>query len=334
MLHRNLLWILTLCGFSLLSLTACSGGDAGAQAAADNSSSSGPGYRVVTTCGMVTDLVTRVAGDRAEVDAMMSNDVDPHTYSPTRNDIAQLEAADVIFYSGLNLEARLADLLVRMAGDGKRVVPVTRGIPTDSLLEPEEFEGHYDPHVWNDASLWAATLDAIRETLSAQDPGGASGYMDRAKALEAEILAVHEYAKESLATIPAERRVLITAHDAFNYFGRAYDIEVHGVQGVTTEHEAGLSEINRLVDLIVERKVEAIFVEQAFQESYVEAVVEGARERGHTVRVGGTLYSDAMGEAGTYSATFVGMVDHNATTITRALGGDAPAGGLNGRLAP
>lgn len=297
-----------------------------------NATSTGPGYRVVTTCGMVTDLVTRVVGDRARVSGMMGNDVDPHTYNPTRNDIASLEAADVIFYSGLNLEARLSDVLVRMAGDGKRVIALTAGISPDKLLEPAEFEGHYDPHVWNDASLWAESVAVIRDALIKQDPEGENGYTERAAALETEILAVHEYAKKCLATIPADQRVLVTAHDAFNYFGRAYGLEVHGVQGVTSEHEAGLAEINALVNLLVSRKVAAIFVEQAFEEGQVEAVVEGAKARGHKIRIGGKLYSDAMGAAGSYRGTFVGMVDHNVTLITRALGGEAPESGLNGKL--
>ena len=289
-------------------------------------------YTIVTTCGMVTDLVETIAGDRAEITAMMSNDVDPHTYNPTRNDVAALEGADVIFYSGLNLEARLSDVLVRMASSGKTVVPIATAIPADMLMEPEEFEGHYDPHVWNDASQWALTTGLIADTLATLDPEGAEGYKSRAEALSAQIMAVHEYAKTSLATIPAENRVLITAHDAFGYFGRAYDIEVFAVQGVSTEHEAALAEINELVDLIVERKVGAIFVEQAFPEEHIHALVEGAAARGHTVTIGGTLYSDALGAPGSYIGTYVGMVDSNVTLITQAMGGEVPEGGLNGKL--
>ena len=286
-------------------------------------------YTIVTTCGMVTDLAENIAGDRAQVVAMMSNDVDPHTYNPTRNDVASLEAADVIFYSGLNLEARLSDVLVRMAGKGKLVMPITSGIPQEKLLEPEEFEGHYDPHVWNDYSLWALTTETIAQTLSQFDPAGAQEYGSRAK-LGEEIKAMHEYAKESLATIPKESRVLITAHDAFNYFGHAYEIEVHGVQGVTTEHEAALAEINALVDMLVEQ-IGAIFVEQAYPEEHVKAVVEGAKARGHTVKIGGTLWR-CHGCPDSYIGTFLGMADHNITLITNALGGEAPEHGLKGQL--
>ncbi|MCR9243890.1 MAG: zinc ABC transporter substrate-binding protein [bacterium] len=335
-MHRlQAICLAALGALGLLTLASC-GGDGSTPPSGQGTGAGGDpaagGYSIVTTCGMVTDLVTRVAGDRATVRGMMRNDVDPHTYNPTRNDIATLEAADVIFYSGLNLEARLSDALVRMAGSGKRVAALTSGIDPKDLLEPEEFEGHFDPHVWNDASLWAASVSVIRDTLSAQDPAGRSGYEERATALEREILAVHDYAKQCLATIPEASRVLVTAHDAFNYFGRAYGIEVHGVQGVTTEHEAGLAEITRLVTMLTERKVNAIFVEQAFEEDHVQAVVEGAQARGHDVRIGGKLYSDAMGEPGSYRGTFVGMVDHNVTLITRALGGKAPEQGLYGKL--
>ncbi|MEM8882959.1 MAG: zinc ABC transporter substrate-binding protein [Planctomycetota bacterium] len=321
-----------LCLLTSLLPLGCGDSAASSSTSTAGGKTTGPGYRIVTTCGMVTDLVKQIAGDRATVDPMMGNDVDPHTYNPTRNDVASLESADVIFYSGLNLEARLSDTLVRMAGSNKRVVPITSGIAASKLLEPEEFEGHYDPHVWNDASLWAATVSKICQTLIAQDPEGKAAYTERAEKLEKEILAIHAYAKKVLATIPADRRVLVTAHDAFNYFGRAYGVEVHGVQGVTTEHKAGLAEINRLVDMLVERKIGAIFVEQAFAEDQVKAVVEGARARGHEVRIGGTLYSDAMGADGSYRGTFIGMVDHNATLITRALGGEAPEKGHHGKL--
>jgi manganese/zinc/iron transport system substrate-binding protein len=290
-------------------------------------------YAIVTTVGMVTDIVRQVAGGRATVTGLIGEGVDPHLYKPTRSDVAALLAADVVFYSGLMLEGKMADALVKVATSGRKVFAVTELIDPSSLLEPEEMQGHYDPHVWMDVSGWMKGVEAVAKALSDHDPAHAAEYQSNAQRYLKEMAELHEYARKSMATIPKDSRVLITAHDAFNYFGRAYGMEVRGIQGISTESEAGLEDLNRLVDLIVRRDIKAVFVETSVAQKNVKALIEGARSRGKAVRIGGSLFSDAMGPPGTYEGTYIGMIDHNVTTITRALGGEAPARGFKGRLA-
>lgn len=258
--------------------------------------------------------------------------MDPHLYKPTRGDVAALLSADIVFYSGLMLEGKMADTLVKVARGGKPVHAVTELIDEKFLLEPPEMQGHHDPHVWMDVSAWSRCVGVVAEALSNYDPAGKSAYEANAAKLVKELETLHDYAKKSIASIPEKSRVLVTAHDAFNYFGRAYGIEVLGIQGISTESEAGLEDINKLVDLLVARSVGAVFVETSVADKNVRALVEGAKARGRAIRIGGSLFSDAMGAPGTYEGTYIGMIDHNVTAITRALGGEAPAGGLNGKL--
>jgi len=289
-------------------------------------------YSIVTTCGMVTDIVREVAGGRARVTGLMGEGVDPHLYKPTRDDVAKLLQADAVFYSGLMLEGRMTDTFLKIARKGTPVFPVTELLDEKFLLEPEEFQGHTDPHVWMDPSAWSEGVEAVAKSLAEIDPPNAGHYRTNAARYREQLAKLHDYAKTSIADIPPQRRVLVTAHDAFNYFGRAYGIEVRGIQGISTESEAGVADINKLVDYLVERKIPAIFVESSVSDKNIRALIEGCRSRGHRVAIGGTLFSDAMGPAGTYEGTYIGMIDHNITTITRALGGTAPARGLNGKL--
>jgi manganese/zinc/iron transport system substrate-binding protein len=289
--------------------------------------------KVVATTGHVADLVRNVAGDRAKVEQLMGEGVDPHVYKLTRSDVVRLTGADVVFYNGLLLEGKMTDALIRVATSGKPVHAVTELIPEDHLLSPPEFEGAHDPHVWMDAAAWAKAVEVVRDRLSAFDPAGAETYARNAAAYGARLGELDAYARRVLSSIPEARRVLVTAHDAFNYLGRAYGLEVRGIQGISTESEAGLKEIEALVDLLVSRRIPAVFVETSVSDRNVRALVEGARARGHDVAVGGSLYSDALGAPGTYEGTYLGMVDHNVTTIARALGGEAPAKGLGGQLA-
>jgi manganese/zinc/iron transport system substrate-binding protein len=290
-------------------------------------------HRLVTTVGMVADIVRQVAGDKAEVTGIIGTGVDPHLYKPTRSDVAALQGGDAIFYSGLMLEGKMTDALVRVARGGKPVYAVTELLDEASLLEPPEMKGHYDPHVWMDVSAWSRAVEAVSVSLSEFDAANAAYYQENARRYRAELEALHAYVKRVIGSIPQPQRVLITAHDAFNYFGRAYEMRVMGIQGISTESEAGLEDINRLVSFIVENDIRAVFVETSVADKNVRALIEGAKSRGKDVRIGGTLFSDAMGAPGTYEGTYIGMIDHNATVIARALGGDAPARGMQGKLA-
>ena len=292
----------------------------------------GDKHKFVGTVGMVTDVVRRVAGDRADVVGLMGSGIDPHLYKPTRTDIRDMMTADVIFYNGLLLEGKMTDALIRAATAGKPVHAVTELLNEQELLEPESFEGLYDPHVWMDPSAWAKTVPVIRDKLIEFDPEGASTYRANADVLMREIEELDAYAERVLHTVPPRQRVLVTAHDAFNYFGRRYGYEVVGIQGISTQSEAGVQDIERLVDLLVEREVRAVFIESTVPERNVRALIAGAQARGHEVVVGGELFSDAMGQPGTYRGTYIGMIDHNVTTIADALGGDVPEGGMQGKL--
>ncbi len=291
-------------------------------------------YRLVATTAMVADIATAVAGERAKVETIIGTGVDPHLFKPTRDVVAALTSADVVLYSGLVLEGKMTDSFVKLATDGKPVYAVTARLEPSYLLEPEEMQGHTDPHVWMDVLAWSRCAALVADQLSDLDPAGREVYQANARRYEAELARLHEYVKRVIASVPAEQRVLVTAHDAFNYFGRAYALEVRGIQGISTESEAGVDDINKLVDLLVTKKVKAVFVESSVSAANIKAVIAGAASRGHTVAIGGELFSDAMGATGTYEGTYIGMLDHNATLIARALGGEAPERGMDGKLAP
>ena len=271
---------------------------------------------VVATTGMVADLVRNVGGDKVKVTQLMGEGVDPHLYKASPGDVNTLNGADAIFYSGLHLEGKMSDVLVRMARK-KPTFAVTEYIPEDRVLE--NTEGGFDPHLWFDASLWREAAGVVRDALKAFDPKHAGEYQSRSDAYQADLSKLHDEAKSRLATIPKDRRVLVTAHDAFRYFGRAYDVEVKGIQGISTESEAGVKEVNQLVNFLVERKVKAVFVESSVSDKNVRALLEGCKARGHTVVIGGELFSDAMGKDGTPQGTYVGMIRHNVGTIVNAL---------------
>ncbi len=289
-------------------------------------------YHVTCTVGMVADIVRQVAGDHAIVEGIIGEGVDPHLYQATRSDVAKLLAADIVFYSGLMLEGKMSDALIKV-GRKRPVYAVTELIDESLLLEPPEFQGHYDPHLWMDASLWKKGAEMVAKTLGEFDPLNAATYRSNFDRYGKELDRLHEYAKRTIATTPEGHRVLVTAHDAFNYFARAYKLEVKGIQGISTESEAGIADINRLVNLLVDRRIKAVFVESSVSDKNVRALCEGAASKGHQVVIGGRLFSDAMGKQGTYEGTYIGMIDHNVTTIARALGGSAPPRGMDGKLA-
>ena len=289
-------------------------------------------YKVAATVGMIADIVREVAGDRAEVTGIIGEGVDPHLYKPTSSDVKELQAADVIFYNGLKLEGKMGDVLERIAQSGKPVSAVTEEILSDPGFLIEEDSDHHDPHVWMDVKGWIRAVNVVEKTLSEFDADNAPAYAENAAALRETLESLDEYAATTIATIPENQRVLVTAHDAFNYMARAYGLEVRGIQGLSTESEAGVRDIENLVNYLVEKKIPAVFVETSVSDKNVRALVEGTNARGHTVVIGGELFSDAMGPAGTYEGTYVGMIDHNVTTIAKALGGSPPEGGFQNKL--
>jgi manganese/zinc/iron transport system substrate-binding protein len=272
--------------------------------------------RVVCTTGIVADMVRNVGGPNIQVATLMRDGIDPHTYKACMGDIHALAGADVVFYSGLHLEGKLAEVLERL-GRKKRVVALASAFGPGDLISQDG--GVADPHVWFDVSLWSRTIDVVERTLSSMDPQRAGEYAERAESHRRTLTALHEEVKARLASIPRERRVLVTAHDAFQYFSRAYDIEVRAIQGVSTESEAGLREINALVQFLVDRGIKAVFVESTIDESNVRALIEGCAARGRRVTIGGELYSDSMGPPHAPEGTYVGMVRHNVEVVARAL---------------
>jgi manganese/zinc/iron transport system substrate-binding protein len=289
-------------------------------------------YRAAATVGMVADIVKIVAGEKATVTQIIGSGLDPHGYTPTRGDVAVLFKSDIIFYAGLLLEGQMTDVLVKVA---KRhpVYAVTEPLQEDYLIH-DAASNHIDPHVWMDAKGWMKAVEVVAKALAEFDSAHAVLYRQNAESYLERLNELDDYARRSIASIPDGQRILITAHDAFTYMGRAYGIEVVGIQGISTESEAGLKDINRIVDMLVAKQIPAVFVESSVSEKNVKALIEGAASRGHQVQIGGELFSDAMGRPGTYEGTYIGMIDHNVTIITRALGGDAPEGGMQGELSP
>jgi len=285
----------------------------------------------VATTGMIADTVRRVGGDLVDVRALMAPGVDPHAYRQTRSDIVAMTRADIVFAHGLFLEAQMEGFLADL-GRRRRVVFVGEAVPRDRLLGHEDYADKFDPHVWMDPVLWIYVIDAVAAALSDAYPEHEAVFSSNANVMRDDVRELQEYSSGILATVPEGSKVLLTAHDAFRYFSAAYGFEVLGIQGISTESEAGLNRVGELVDLIVSRKISAVFVESSVSDRNIRALIEGAAAQGHGVRIGGELYSDAMGREGTYEGTYLGMIDHNVTTIAAALGGTVPDRGMSGRL--
>ncbi|MBL8146129.1 MAG: zinc ABC transporter substrate-binding protein [Anaerolineae bacterium] len=286
-----------------------------------------PQLRAAATVGMIADIVQQIGGSCVNVTAMMGPGVDPHLYSATLQDVELLFNADVVFYGGLNLEARLTDVMEQVrTGLHKPVIPVSEAIDP-SLILTVPGTNATDPHVWMDVSMWMQAAGAIRDGLIAAVPDQRAYLEANAERYLAEMADLDAYIREQVATVPPEQRVLVTAHDAFQYFGRAYGIEVHAPQGISTATEAGVQDIRRVIDLLTERHIPAIFVETSVSSDVVEAIQAGARSRGQNVVIGGSLFSDAMGAAGTPEGTYLGMIRANINTIAGALRGGAAGEG-------
>jgi manganese/zinc/iron transport system substrate-binding protein len=279
--------------------------------------------KVVGTTTMITDLVRDIGGEKIEVTGMMGPGVDPHLYKATAGDVRSLQQCDIVFYNGLYLEGRIGDVLVKLASRGKKVYAVSEGIEEDRLLEPPEFAGHFDPHIWFDPTLWVETVEVVVEGLSVSDSENADYFKKEGIRVVEHYKQLHIWALEKISTIDKSQRILITSHDAFNYFGRAYGFKVVGVQGISTVSEAGLADIAKMVDFIRENQVRAIFVESSVSPAAINRISKDAG-----VKIGGELYSDAMGIPGqtetkqgdTYDlGTYEGMLKHNVYRIVEAL---------------
>lgn len=302
----------------LLAVAGC-GGDAAAETADDGRLS------VVTTIGQIADAATIIGGEHVRVTSLMGAGTDPHLYVASIRDVDKLRGADIIFYNGLFLEAQMDGVLEQMA-ERQTVVAVSAGIDESELLPSAAYADEFDPHIWFDVTLWMQTVEQVRDALKAVDPAHAADYDANAAAYLEELAALHAYVAEQAARVPADQRVLVTAHDAFNYFGRAYGFEVLGLQGISTAAEAGTADVQDLADFIAERRIPALFVESSVPVRNVEAVQAAVRSRGFEVTIGGQLFSDAMGDAGTPEGTYAGMVRHNIDTIVGALLGSGEAG--------
>lgn len=287
--------------------------------------------KLVATTGMIADAARQIGGDQVEVKALMGPGVDPHAYRQTRSDIVAMTRADLVLWHGLYLEAQMQEFFHEL--ERKRVVvAVAEGLPKDLLRGHDDYADKYDPHVWMTPVLWKLVVVEVQKALTEARPEAADLFAANAKAHLADLDRLIAYGTKVLAKVPESNRALVSAHDAFGYFGRDYDFDVLGIQGISTQSEAGLNRISTLVDLLVARGITAVFVESSVSDRSIRALIEGAEAQGHAVSIGGELFSDAMGADGTYEGTYLGMLDHNMTTIANALGADVPARGMDGKL--
>ena len=285
--------------------------------------------KVVCTTGMIADVVREIGESQVEVVNLIKEGVDPHVYKPTAKDAKLLLGADIVFYNGLHLEGKMGTLLEKVKAKGNSVYAVAEQVKSESILDED---GKHDPHLWMDVLQWEQVASFISYILSEKDSEEADFFAKELSSYRSELQALHQYAQQTLDSIPESQRELITAHDAFGYMERAYKLKVKGIQGLSTESETGLKELESLISHLVEQKIEAVFVESSVNDKNVRALIEGAAAQGHSISIGGELFSDAMGAPGSYEGTYIGMIDHNVTTITRALGGTAPERGFSGKL--
>lgn len=273
---------------------------------------------IVTTTGMIEDAVVNIVGDKANVISLMGPGVDPHLYKATQGDLEKLTSADIIFYNGLHLEGKMGEVLEKL-GHIKPVIPVASKVDTSLLHRVPQFNNNFDPHIWFDVKIWSSAITSIGDFMTEYDKANAAIYAANQKEYLAKLDTLNNYVTEKINEIPENQRVLITAHDAFGYYGDAYNIEVKGLQGISTISEYGLRDVADLVDFIIKRKIKAVFVETSVSAKAINAVVEGCNEKGFNVKIGGNLFSDAMGKKGTFEGTYIGMVTTNTETIVDSL---------------
>lgn len=305
--------ILTILLSSALFLVACSGNNNVFGPEADGK------IKVVTTVGMIADVAKNVGGDYVYVEALMGPGVDPHLYKASAGDIDRMNQADIIFYGGLHLEGKMVEFFESMS-EKNTVIAVSKDLSENDLIAAQVGQtGSYDPHIWFDVKLWSKTVDVVVKTLSEEDPEHADVYSKNAEIYKAKLIALNDWVIEQIKLIPEDQRIMITAHDAFNYFGRAYGMDVRGVQGISTAADYGLKDLELLINLIVEKRIKAIFVESSVSPKSIEALKEGVNDRGWDLKIGGNLFSDAMGDSDTFEGTYIGMVTSNVNTIVNAL---------------
>lgn len=290
---------------------------------ADNQASTDKKIKIVATTSMLEDAVKNVVQDKADIQSLMGAGVDPHLYKATQSDLGKLSKADIIFYHGLYLEGKMEDILLKMAKN-KTIVATANGIDKTKLLnlvepDPENPTHNYDPHIWFDVTLWMQTVEQITLTMMEKDAENATFYRKNAAAYLTKLETLHKKCQTQINTIPEKSKLMITSHDAFEYFGKAYNMEVKGLQGISTVAEYGLKDITNMVDLIIKSNVKAVFVESAVSSKSLEAVMAGCKKKGHDVKIAGTLFADAMGKKGTPQGTYIGMVEHNVKTVVEAL---------------
>jgi manganese/zinc/iron transport system substrate-binding protein len=310
---------LSLLGLAL-ALAACDRGTPSTTAAGDPRPARDKPL-VVATTPMVGDLVREIGGDRIDLVVLIAPGTDPHLWTPTRTEVMKVLEADAVFMNGLMLEGRAGDAFARVELSGRPVVRVAEKLPKSDLLTDQQNSSHFDPHVWMDPVLWAKTAPAVRDALAKIDPDGKESYDRNVTAFETAAAALDRDCSLAINTIPVAQRTLVTAHDAFGYFGRRYGLAVRGIQGISTESEPSLGAIEELVGTIAEERIPAIFIETTVSDRTVRAVVDGCAAKGHALKIGDALYSDSLGRAGSAEGTWTGMLRHNAQSIANALGG-------------
>ena len=274
---------------------------------------------IVTTTTMITDLVKNIGGDYINVQGLMGSGVDPHLYKASEGDVSKLVNADIIFYNGLHLEGKLVEVFEKMGNNTRSQIALAEELDKSGLIGSEYFASNYDPHVWFNIQYFKQFTKKVTKVLSEKDPENSENYKaNEAKFLE-KLDALEITVKSTIETLPKEKRILVTAHDAFNYFGKAYDFEVVGLQGLSTATEAGVKDVQQLASFIIEHKIKAVFVESSVPKRTIEALQAAVKAQNHDVQIGGTLYSDALGTSGTIEGTYVGMFEYNVKTIVNAL---------------
>ena len=274
---------------------------------------------IVTTTSMITDLVNHIGGDKINLQGLMGSGVDPHLYKASEGDVTKLAKADMIFYGGLHLEGKLVDVFEKMQRQNIKTIAVSDALDIKTLIGSELFASNYDPHIWFDVKNWELISDFVVKKLSEADPENKAFYEENGKNYLEELKSLDTEIKSIISTLPEEKRILVTAHDAFNYFGQAYGFEVVGLQGLSTATEAGVQDVQNLASFIIDKKVKAIFVESSVPRRTIEALQAAVNSKKHQVEIGGTLYSDALGNVGTIEGTYVGMFKYNVNTIVNAL---------------